>query len=137
MEYEIKTRSKRMKAFIESIMPSMIDQLKLNASRKFVLVEISSAAGEGNDGFTLPMPEIDAFVVAIKPGKWFEVGLTLAHEMVHVKQLSRGILKSKNGVRSWKGKKFSKKAHYLETPWEIEAFSKQELIFRRSLENKL
>lgn len=136
MEYAIKTRSKYLKQFIESIMPSMIDQLKLNSAKKFVLIEISSAAGEGNDGITLPLPELDSYVIALKPAKWYELGVTLAHEMIHVKQLAKGVLRSEKGKRLWRGKRFSKNIHYLDSPWEIEAFSKQELVFRRALENK-
>jgi hypothetical protein len=34
----------------------------------------------------------------------------------------------------WKGKRYSKKTKYLDMPWEIDAFSKQELLLRRALE---
>jgi hypothetical protein len=75
-------------------------------------------------------------MVVIKPNRRLkEIGLTLAHEMVHVKQMAKGTLKStKNGVSIWAGKKYSKKTAYLSMPWEIEAFSKQELILRRAIE---
>lgn len=134
MEYLVKTRSARTKKFIEAIMPSMIEQLRLENSRKTVLIEIGKSAGDANDGMTVPLPAIDAYVVSIKPGKWQDVGITLAHEMVHVKQLAKGILKAEKGVKYWRGKKFSKKTKYLDTPWEQEAFAKQELIFRRAIE---
>ena len=39
-----------------------------------------------------------------------------------------------NGVNYWKGKRYRKNHRYLEMPWEVEAFSKQELLFRRTLE---
>jgi hypothetical protein len=56
--------------------------------------------------------------------------------MVHVKQMAKGILKStKNGAQIWAGKKYSKRIKYLDRPWEIEAFSKQELILRRAFED--
>jgi hypothetical protein len=62
--------------------------------------------------------------------------MTLAHELVHVKQMAKGILKStKNGSQIWAGKKYSKRTKYLDRPWEIEAFSKQELILRRAFED--
>jgi hypothetical protein len=55
--------------------------------------------------------------------------------MVHVKQMAKGTLKStKNGTTIWAGKKYSKKTEYLSMPWEIEAFSRQELILRRAFE---
>jgi hypothetical protein len=62
------------------------------------------------------------------------MGVTLAHEMVHVRQMAKGILKVENGVNYWRGKKYGKKTKYLDMPWEQDAFSKQELIFRRAVE---
>lgn len=133
MEYLVKTRSKRTKKFIEAIMPSLLKQLSLENSRKALLIEISKSAGEGNDGMTVPLPGLDAYVISIKPGKWESIGLTLAHEMVHVKQLAKGILKADKGVKYWRGKRFSKRVKYLDTPWEQEAFAKQEILFRRAI----
>ena len=71
-----------------------------------------------------------------KNPRWFTIGLknqnieemikVLGHEMVHVKQLAKGILKNKqNGVNIWAGKRYTNKIAYLDMPWEIEAFSKQ------------
>jgi hypothetical protein len=62
---------------------------------------------------------------------------TLAHEMVHVKQLVRGQLKHK-ATRGkvdtyWCGRKNNKS--YLSQPWEVEAFSKEILLFRRAVQN--
>jgi hypothetical protein len=62
------------------------------------------------------------------------MGLTLAHEMIHVQQMARGILKTVKGINYWRGRKYSKKTKYLDMPWEIGAFSRQEIIFRRSIE---
>ncbi len=134
MHFDVKTRSARTKRFVESLMPNLIKQLKLTNSRKYVLIEIGRHSGEGNDGMTMPLPGLDSYIVSIKPGKWYEMGITLAHEMVHVKQLAKGILKSENGAKYWRGKKYSKKIKYLDTPWEQEAFAKQEIIFRRAIE---
>jgi hypothetical protein len=63
-----------------------------------------------------------------------DMGVTLAHEMVHVKQLAKGTLKVKNGVKYWCGKRYSKNAKYLNTPWELEAFARQEILFRRAID---
>lgn len=57
--------------------------------------------------------------------------LTLAHEMVHAKQIAKGHYISKyakNGklVEYWLGKKV--KASYLNRPWEIEAFKRETLL---------
>lgn len=132
VEYIIKTRSKKTKAFIDSIMPSLIKQLGLTNSRKFVLIEICRL--DGDNGLTVPLPGLDSYVIALKPAKWQELGVTLAHEMVHVKQMVKGILKAEAGAKWWRGKKYSKRTKYLNMPWEIDAFARQELLFRRALE---
>ena len=63
------------------------------------------------------------------------MGITLAHEMVHVRQMAKGTLKSvAKGYSTWNGKLYnSKKTKYLDQPWEQDAFAKQELIFRRAI----
>lgn len=136
MEYHIKTRSMSVRRFIDSIMPSLIKQLGLKNSRKELFINIcKSDQLEDSDGVTSYVEQFDCIVVLIRSCNSLErLGLTLAHEMVHVKQLAKGKLKSKNGVRYWNGKVISKKVKYLNQPWEIEAFSKQELLFRRAIQ---
>lgn len=132
MEFVVKTRSKKTKKFIDSIMPSLIKQLGLSNSRKFVLIELCRL--KSDKGLTTPLPGLDSYVIALNPAKWEELGVTLAHEMVHVKQLAKGILKAQGGTKWWRGKKYTKRTKYLDMPWEIDAFTKQELLFRRALE---
>lgn len=132
MEYLVRTRSKRTKAFIESLMPSMIHQLGLENSRKFLLIDVCKL--NGDNGITTPMPGLDSYVVALNPAKWQSLGVTLAHEMVHVKQLAKGTLRAEGGNKWWRGKKYSKRTKYLDMPWELDAFAQQEIIFRRALE---
>lgn len=134
MYYEVRTRSKNYKNLVETIMPSIIKQLKLQKNKKFVLIDIGRSAGTDNDGMTLPMPSLQSFVISIKPGSLMDMGVTLAHEMVHVKQLVKGTLKVKNGVKYWCGKRYPKNAKYLNTPWELEAFARQEILFRRAID---
>jgi len=109
----------------------MIRQLSLGRSRKTLLVTVESCEGQGA---TYPLDPIDSYVVVINPGKLKDVGLTLAHEMVHVRQMAKGILKTSNGTNYWKGKRYTKRTKYLDQPWEQDAFAKQELIFRRAIE---
>lgn len=136
MEYTVSSRSPRAKKFINAIMPSMIKQLGLENSRKYVLIDISNTGpGSSNDGITLPLPGLDCYVVAIKPGPPDQMGSTLAHEMVHIKQMAKGQLKTVGKHQYWVGKKYTSKTKYLYTPWEVEAFSRQELIFRRAVED--
>jgi hypothetical protein len=66
-----------------------------------------------------------------------EMATTLAHEMVHVKQLAKGQMRFlPNEARIWKGKKYTKKTKYLDMPWELDAFSKQEILLRRAIDTK-
>ena len=135
MEYKVEG-SRRNKRFVEAILPSMISQLKLENSTKAVVIRIKDEC-DGNQGITVDLSELTGcYMVVIKPTrKLKDIGLTLAHEMVHVKQLAKGILKNKqNGVNIWAGKRYTNKIAYLDMPWEIEAFSKQELILRRAFE---
>ena len=135
MEFKV-DGSRRNKKFVEAILPSMIYQLKLENCTKAVVIRIKDEC-DGNQGITVDLSELTGcYMVVIKPTrKLKDIGLTLAHEMVHVKQLAKGILKNKqNGVNIWAGKRYTNKVAYLDMPWEIEAFSKQELILRRAFE---
>jgi len=135
MEFKVEA-GKRNKKFIETIMPSIIKQLKLENSKKVVVIRVANECGD-NQGATVDLGINFGYMVVIKPTRSIkDLGLTLSHEMVHVKQLAKGILKyRKTGNHVWAGKRYNKKTEYLNRPWEIEAFSKQELIFRRALED--
>lgn len=135
MEYIIEARSQRTKKFIDMILRSMIKQLRLKNSRKVLFVKVSRAdIDDDNDGQTCYISGVDGIVIIIKPQSFEKMGITLAHEMVHAKQMASGKLKTINGVNYWCGKRYTRKTKYLNKPWEIEAFSKQELLFRRSIE---
>jgi len=134
MEFKVEA-SKRNKKFIEALMPSMLRQLNLENSKRVLLIRVADECGD-NQGATVDLGKTLGIVVIIKPRRNLkDVGLTLAHEMVHVKQLAKGQLKTrKTGSYVWAGKRYGKKTEYLSMPWEIEAFSKQELILRRAFE---
>lgn len=78
--------------------------------------------------------------VANTIGLVFDTGLSvsqlmvsIAHEMIHVKQLARGTLiyEMRDGeeIAIWRGKKLD--LPYFDRPWEIEAYGKQEILARR------
>ena len=133
MEFKVEARSKKTRAFIEALMPSMIKQLKLTNSRKAVLVKVDSEID--SMGLTIPINEVDTYLVVIRNQSLRDTGLTLAHEMVHVQQMARGILKNlKSGARTWQGRRYAKETKYMNQPWELMAFARQEIILRRALE---
>lgn len=134
MEYLVTARNEKKRKFLDAIMPSMIKQLGLKTSRACVVIRVANEC-EGM-GMTVPMEGLDSYVIIINPKlKLKEAGLTLAHEMVHVRQMARGFLKTaKNGSAQWCGKTYSKKTKYLEMPWELDAFARQEIIFRKAID---
>ena len=133
MDYRIEARSQKNKKFIEAILPSIVGLLGLVNSRKSVVIKLEQDC-EGM-GFTVPIDILDSYIVVIKSSMSIkDIGLTLAHEMVHVRQFAKGILRSKNGVSYWKGKRYAKKTNYLDRPWEQDAFARQEIVFRKSIE---
>ena len=128
--------SARSKKFVEAMLPSMVRQLGLEKSRKALLIRVANECEGDTEGMTIDLSKwTGAYLVIIKPrSNLVQLGLTLAHEMVHVKQLAKGLLKQKRSGHTWLGKMYSKKTPYLQMPWEIEAYSKQELILRRAFE---
>ena len=136
MEFAVEARSKRAKEFLEHMIPEMIDQLGLQRYNKALLVKVEKTVDdEGSEGITVPLPGINAIIVAIKSTRDLaKMGSTIAHEMVHVKQIASGKLKTVNSKIMWNGKRFKASTPYLNRPWEVEAFQKQELIFRRAIE---
>lgn len=132
MEFKVEG-SVRNRKFVESLMPSIITQMGLQNSRKAVLIKVSDDCN--GSGFTIPIDMIDSYLVVIKPNrKLKEIALTLAHEMVHVRQFAKGLLKITPKGNVWMGKLYPQKTPYLDQPWEIDAFSKQELVLRRAIE---
>ena len=135
MEFKVEG-SRRNRRFIEAVLPSMFRQLGLERSRKAVVIRVADECGD-NNGITVDLSEATGcYMVVIKPHRYLkEIGITLAHELVHVKQLASGKLKNNpDGSTFWAGRTYSKKTAYLSMPWEIQAFQQQELILRRAFE---
>jgi hypothetical protein len=132
MEYHIDA-TPMTKRFIESLLPSMFEQLKLTRSRR--LLHIIVDGDNEHSGQTIPLLGINTLLVVLKPTrKLHDLGITLAHELTHVAQFAKGTLKVTPKGKRWKGKFYGRNVAYLQQPWEIDAFAKQELIFRRAIE---
>jgi hypothetical protein len=125
---------KRASAWCAALLPSLIDQLNLSNSRKTLIVIIERCT-PGDVGYTIPVGT-NSYAVVLAPNRNLtELGMTLSHEMVHVRQMARGILKKgKGGAYFWAGKSYSKKTPYLSMPWELDAFARTEILFRRAIE---
>lgn len=132
MEFHV-DGSAKIKRFVESLLPSMIEQLKLTKSKKLLHVIIDRDLEEL--GTTMPLNGLDTYLVVIKPVKDLQaMGATLAHELTHVAQFAKGTLQLTPRGKLWKGKYYGRRVPYLDQPWEIQAFAKQEIIMRRAIE---
>jgi hypothetical protein len=141
MEYLVEATNPNISKFLNGLMPSMIEQLGLTRSRRAVLIKVTDEIEDGMQGATLNIEIADCYLVLIKQPKrvtkasLLDMGTTLAHEMVHVRQLAKGLMKFlPNQARIWMGKRYSKKTHYLDQPWELDAFARQEILFRKAIE---
>jgi len=142
MEYKLEASSKKVQKFLNSIMPSIIEQLGLTRSHRAVLVKIDADIYDGMEGATMNMEFANCYLVLIKSPtrvtktSLLNLALTLVHEMVHVRQLAKGMLKFlPNNRRIWMGKTYGKNVKYLDQPWELDAYARQEIVLRRAIES--
>ena len=120
--------------FLTAMANTYIGLLGLSNSNKTVLIVVESLDYEF-EGTTVNVDPLHAYIVALKPGSLRTLASALAHEMIHVRQMARGYLQPLSGGRNkWMGKVYRAKMPYLDRPWEIAAFSGQELLMRRAFE---
>lgn len=113
-------------------MPSILDQLGLTKAKGTILIAVDS----GIEDSGMANEFLGMFVIGIKTGQTIkDMATALCHEMVHVKQLKRKQLTITKRGFVWKGRVYKREMNYLAMPWEIEAFSKQEIIFRRAFDS--
>jgi hypothetical protein len=123
----------KTKRYIEAMLPSMMKQLGLTRSRKLLMIKVDRDLEE--QGTTIPLTGIDTFLVVLKPTRdLLNLGITLAHELTHVAQFANGTLQLTPKGKKWKGKFYPIDYPYLDQPWEVQAFARQELVFRRAID---
>jgi hypothetical protein len=121
------------KRYIECILPSITGQLGLTRSRKYLIIKVDRELEE--QGTTIPLMGLDTILVVLKPTRnLVNLGITLAHELTHVAQFAKGTLQLTPKGKRWKGKFYPTDYPYLEQPWEVQAFARQEILFRRAIE---
>lgn len=134
MDFQILTPQKNRRAkLVKFMMPSIMKQLGLDKFDAHVAIVIEKDSE--NLGATYELGS-NIFFICLEPVKSMkDIGVTLCHEMVHVSQMIRGMLKTdENGDRIWMGKKYPADMHYTNRPWELNAYARQEIIFRRALD---
>jgi len=130
MDISFNIRNKDTREFVGMVVKFFEQELKLKNSSWTVDVRTKRGMRleDGTRGcVTYVAPKY--LVMVLDSGLDLErLVLTIAHEMVHVKQYARGQIKHKLGqkTRYWMGKPVRKS--YYNQPWELEAFSKERIL---------
>lgn len=126
--------SKAKHNFTRGMAMLLAKQLKCDNSKKdlFIILKRGFQSSYAFNGIT--HYKDDEVVIAIDSSlKEEKFMTTLAHEMVHVKQICKGQLKFEDSITTtWMRKHFVNADHnYIDLPWEYEAFSLQEILIRQ------
>jgi hypothetical protein len=138
MDFVIETRSKLRRQLFESFGRKYAEYLNIDTKSATVYITLRKDVNSEHqsEGLTLGLDR-DIFIFLQSSKNVCDMLRTLAHEMVHAKQLIRGQLSHRHNRGKvdtyWCGRKNNKK--YLEQPWEVEAFSKESLLFRRAVDS--
>ena len=131
MKIVVESQSPGRKAFIENAALFYAKHLGLMKSKYEIAIHSKpQLKQEGSNGLCSKIGHRKVAIAVYNRLDTLKLLYTLAHEMVHAKQFAFGQYKqeSKNGSvqHFWMGKKV--KAEYIKRPWEIEAFSKENLL---------
>lgn len=130
MEIIVNARNSPTKMLIEQSLELYKRELKL-VNSQYTLMVFTDRGMSRRDGMRGCVYKLGPRVIGMILDSALDMErllITIAHEMVHVKQYARGQVKdSKNRkARYWLGKKV--KAEYFDQPWEIEAYSKERVL---------
>ena len=130
MEIEIAARASLTKTVIETCVEIFKKELKLQNS-KYSLVILTDRGMSKRDGCRGSVFQVGpkALGMVIDTAMSTEnLVITIAHEMVHVKQYARGQIAHGKNLKSkfWMGQKI--KSQYYDSPWEIEAYSRERVL---------
>ena len=137
MEYDIGMRRGDKKDFVEACIKFYIKELKLEKSRYTLLVGTHTKylQEEGFNGGVIQYGLKQLAIMLSGRLQLDQLAITIAHEMVHIKQFAKGRLgnyideKSKKMITTWLGKPMD--LAYYNRPWEHEAWRQErELAYR-------
>ena len=131
MEITVLTHSKTLPAFLTGAAKFFVKELGLEKSKyNVVIVTNPSLKADGNNGICAKTGEREITIGLYSRLNTVKMLYTLAHEMVHVKQIAKGQYKyeTKRGYvqHYWLGKRV--KVEYIKRPWEIEAYGKESIL---------
>jgi len=131
MEIKVRTHSKRLPEFIKQTAYFYAKELGIaNSKYNITIITDQSLKADGNNGLCAKTGERQITIALYSRLSITRLLYTLAHEMVHAKQIARGQYKneSKRGTtyHYWMGKRVV--AEYIKRPWEREAFSRESIL---------
>jgi hypothetical protein len=94
-------------------------------------LKISKVTSSKHYGFVeRSLKKPDKFFIGVCKGS--DPFLTLAHELVHVKQYMFGeLIDEPNGSTTWRTENFSQDTPYYERPWEWEALGRMQGLYQK------
>ena len=116
------------KKYVEHIVDFCIDHLKIRNSH-YDLVVLPIIEKSTDSGLVVHSEKHISILLNPKLLEPYELAHTVAHEMIHVKQIARGLLCHKHPYIWWRGKRMREKSiPYIDRPWEKQAFREQSLL---------
>lgn len=139
MEYLVEATDPIQKNFILTLLPSLLGQLKLKNNKAFITILVDDDLGVESGACApiyIPEQNLDGYLIVLSSQQdLISLGVALAHELTHVRQHVTGCLRVLGeGYHLWCGKVVGPETHYLNLPWEIDAFKRQELLYRRAVD---
>jgi hypothetical protein len=127
-------RKGNKRAFIDAMVGFYIKHLKLESSKYSltVMIKADQLKETGGNGVTAHVGK-EIVICLDSRLSVAQLMLTVAHEMVHVKQIAKGLLTYQvigdTEQVKWRGKD-ANDLPYLQRPWELQAFAQQEILVR-------
>lgn len=134
MEVILDMRKGDRKALIEGCINLFIRELKLQKSKAtlFVFSRKNFENETGAAGMVYPYAEGLITMDLDSRMGMDKLIHTIAHEMVHVKQIAKGQLSYDGKKIFWKGKRYyPKRMSYYDHPWEIDAWRNEKVLASR------
>lgn len=124
-----KFNNRKLSSILRTATKFYIEQLLPNHKHNLFKIDIIGVKNLEADG-TFEKIATNRYAIELKLGLDIEMMLlTLAHELVHLKQYATNELRSRviggQLVDIWKGKRY-RNLHYDDQPWEIEALQKEQ-----------
>lgn len=128
MEITITCRSRNRANLLNALAMIYCKELKLARSRATINITPLAGLRKSLGASGMCYRGDDGTIEIVLDGRLDGIALctTLAHEMVHAKQLAFGQMKVVDGKYYWLGKKC--KADVYTSPWELEAFGKERIL---------